>query len=155
MRLQGPQLRVARQDARFHYASLRVARGFHREQNVVKSHREQVQQNAGSEQKWEILRQPRVNPMKVVKPGQHPAKDSRRDQPHSTGNESPGNVCEQKSRQARMVEWRRQARVPRGQAYEGVQKAQNERDRRRLNPSQSARDCEQIGEHSREWNPAE
>ena len=83
--LEGAQLRFAGEHAGLHHAGFGFARGFDRQQDVVKSDREQIQQDARDEKERIVLRELPINPVKFVEAGEHSAQNPRRDEPQRAG----------------------------------------------------------------------
>ena len=137
-----------------HDAGFGLARGFDRQQDVVKPDRQQVEKDAGAEDQRVILREPRVDAMKFVKAGEHAAEDPGGEKPNAAGNRGSNHVGEEESRDGRALQRRGHARIPRREADERVEQAEHERDGGGFEPRQIAGNCQQIREHPRERNPA-
>src|ERR1700728_2916296 len=152
---QGAEFRFAGKDTGLHHAGFGFARGFDREQDVVESDREQIEQDAGAEDERIVLGELRADSAKFVEAGQHSAKNASGDKPQGAGDGRADDMGEKKSRNARALKRRGHAGIPGGEAYERVQQAENRGNGYGLEPTEVAGNRQQVGQHPRQRNPSE
>src|SRR5580704_3118101 len=152
---QSPQLRVASENSRLHFALFRFLRLLYRQQDVEESDCEQVEQDSGTEEKGEILRKVRFNPIECRETGEFVSQSFRGQNPESADHDRAEQVRERQLKRAGAVERRPAAGIPCGEAHEPVEKAERNAECKGFHPSESAGNREQIYEHSGERKPGE